>query len=344
MSPPHDLTLDVDLVSVILEFQGHYRDAKEKSMCQRMVEALIPEEQEIAARTSYTYWMIATTDGDCTASDATRKHMAMKEARRHLVGEGKNNYENAMKSLRETCKFRKDRKIDLLRLCFANNAAARACNQEDKELLSRWETLLDEEIEHQTTWVGGHDRDHRAILHRSSRSTTQLDEEAFNLLALYMAERAYACSEIYSKGREEKILLVLDYSNYQSDMVPPKAISLESIKMLQRIYPERAKKIFVLDPPLWLQIAYLLISPFLVKETRDKICVVAGKSQRVKKIGAFVDVEQATPVMLDNGKLRADVDVQQLLRRVPFHMQYDSHTPRIRVEHLCSDTVPEVSN
>jgi hypothetical protein len=107
MSPAQGLSIDADLVSEILEFQGNYRDAKEKAMCQRMVEALSPEEEEIAARTSYTYWMRATTDGGCPSKE-TRKRMAMKEARRHLVGEdGK--YENAMDSLRETCRFRKVR-------------------------------------------------------------------------------------------------------------------------------------------------------------------------------------------------------------------------------------------
>jgi hypothetical protein len=159
----------------------------------------------------------------------------------------------------------------LLRLCFANNAEARAGSEEDKELLSRWETLLKEEIEYHATWVGGHDLENRAILHRGSRSTAEVDEQSYNLLTWYMAERAFACSEINSKGREDQILVVLDYSNYQSDMVPPMSIIKESIKRLQQIYPERAKKVFVLDPPLWLQIAYLVVSPFLAKETRDKV-------------------------------------------------------------------------
>jgi hypothetical protein len=342
MSQPLEFTLDADLVSEILEFQGHYRDAEEKAMCQRMVEALSPEEQEIAARTSYTYWIVATTDGDCPASDATRKNMAMKEARRHLVGEG-NNYENAMKSLREKCKFHKDHKIDLLRLCFANNAAARVGSQEDLDLLSRWETLLKDEIECQTTWVGGHDREHRAICHRSSRSTAQVDEEAYSLMQLYMAERALACSEIYSKGREDQIIVVMDYGNYQSAMVPPTSLVKETITLLQQNYPERLKKAFVLNPPFWMKILYVLVSPFLVKDTRDKICMVAGKRQRVNKIGAFVDVEQATPVMLDDGKLGVEFDAQQLLRRVPFHMQYDLQQPKIKVENLSSVSVPEVA-
>ena len=72
------------------------------------------EEQELAAQTSYTYWLAVTNSNSnetceatesCSAEDA-RSRMAMREARRHLVAQG-GNYDRALSSIQDTCKFRK---------------------------------------------------------------------------------------------------------------------------------------------------------------------------------------------------------------------------------------------
>lgn len=76
-------------------------------MCERMVNELTQDEQETAARTSYTYWL-ATLSQEHPSLEI-RKRAAKKEARRHLVGE-RGNFDSVMARLRETCKFRKVRK------------------------------------------------------------------------------------------------------------------------------------------------------------------------------------------------------------------------------------------
>ncbi len=98
--------LDASLISQILNYAGPYTNEEEEHVCQRMVESLTVEEQEIAARTSYTYWLVSSREG-CPSEEA-RKRTAMKEARRHLVGEG-GSYGKAIQRLKETCAFRKVR-------------------------------------------------------------------------------------------------------------------------------------------------------------------------------------------------------------------------------------------
>lgn len=72
---------------------------------QKMVNELTEEEQELAARTSYAYWTASELKRAGCPSDDVRTRMAMREARRHLVGEG--NYDKGLIALRACCAFRK---------------------------------------------------------------------------------------------------------------------------------------------------------------------------------------------------------------------------------------------
>lgn len=76
-----------------------------------MVDELTKEEQEIAARTSYAYWFASELKQAGCPSDEVRLKMAMREARRHLVGEG--DFDKALAALRASCAYRKA-SIDIL--------------------------------------------------------------------------------------------------------------------------------------------------------------------------------------------------------------------------------------
>lgn len=75
------------------------------SRLQKMVNELTNEEQETAARTSYAYWTASELKQNGPPSDNVRIRMAMREARRHLVGEG--SYDKGLAALRACCEFRK---------------------------------------------------------------------------------------------------------------------------------------------------------------------------------------------------------------------------------------------
>lgn len=70
-----------------------------------MVNELTKEEQEIAARTSYAYWVASESKHAGCPSDDIRVKMAMREARRHLVGE--RCFDKGLAALRASCEFRK---------------------------------------------------------------------------------------------------------------------------------------------------------------------------------------------------------------------------------------------
>ena len=76
---------------------------------QLLVNELSDEDQEVAARTSYAYWYAATTMHktvkDCLSPNI-RRNMAMKEARRHLVGRG-GDYDGALAGLQGSVDYRK---------------------------------------------------------------------------------------------------------------------------------------------------------------------------------------------------------------------------------------------
>ena len=290
-------TVDAQEISEILEYPGPFRDDEEQEECRRLVEELSPEEQETAARTSYAYWRSSTS----SPSDAeVRIRSAMKEARRHLVGED-GDFDKALENLKNTCRFRqvrmrarhcserlpvialnsenllsfgvslKEYKVDLLRLCFGNAASVEPRDSDEKEFLLRSESLIEAELQRQTMYVRGQDRDNRAILHRSYRTSAESDQESYVLAMIYMAERAFACSEALTKGREEKIMCVFDYSGYSSWNSPPIETTKTSILLVQKNYPERAKKIVVLDAPFWMRGFYSIISLFLAEVTREKV-------------------------------------------------------------------------
>lgn len=92
------------------------------SCIQRMVvEELTEEEQELAANTSYAYWASVQLSRqpvkECPSASSvstelvdndTRIWMAMREARRHFVGEG-GHYENAVRRFKNALQWRKVR-------------------------------------------------------------------------------------------------------------------------------------------------------------------------------------------------------------------------------------------
>lgn len=161
--------------------------------------------------------------------------------------------------------------MDLLRLCFVENANDFITDEEDLHKLRRWESQLQQEMNRQGTWVSADGKNHQAILHRSSRSTAEVDEEAYHLLTFYATERALAITELLSKGRKEAGAVVLYFGNYQSENMPPLNVVRTSLTDLQMIYPERITNILVLDPPRWLRFTYGILSMFLSKHTRDKV-------------------------------------------------------------------------
>jgi hypothetical protein len=130
----HSSTLmpSVEVVERILQSEAPFRDNIQKEACQNLVHELTEEEQEMAACTSYAYWAATTTGGNTTTDmmssstafdrSAARNNMAMREARRHYVGQGEK-YEDALEKLREACHDRKVSRESSMSLFFETRQA-----------------------------------------------------------------------------------------------------------------------------------------------------------------------------------------------------------------------------
>jgi len=326
-------------------------------LVKRMVmDELTEDEQQIAARTSYAYWAWEQlhNDDDYDKDRSKCIRMAMREARRHYVGEH-GDYETALKRFKTTLKWRKERQVDLIRLCFAGSSAnfssttnsssmqtvAVELSEANAKVCFDFEQLIEADFRAQTMAVRGHDRENRPIIVKLCRRQpwNAVSEESFALAQLFVAERAVAASEFLSKGTAEKLSAIFDFGEYNSANSPPVMYLVNTIKMLQANYPERIGKALILDAPFWMRAVHQIIFPFLAKKTRDCISLLGGEASvslsnllpgstsladlREETVQTVVKPEQAMPFMLKNAKLTTQIDVDQQLRRVPFHELYD---------------------
>ena len=96
---------------------------------QRMViDDLTEEEQRIAACTSYAYWareqrhQQKQNNCDDVDDETKRVRMAMRAARRHYVGQNRD-YDSALERFKSTLQWRKEKQVDLIRLCYSSSSA-----------------------------------------------------------------------------------------------------------------------------------------------------------------------------------------------------------------------------
>ena len=200
-----------------------FQSKQEEQSCHDVLKSLSDEELELAACTSYTYFIARTTLSSFENYDrnVARTRMALRMVRRHLVAEN-GNVKLALKKLRETLKFRQEYKINDLR--------------------ERFCTLQTDVSSHpmiSSIAVCGYDNQNRAILVRIPVRFCSPSDESFLRVLLYQLERTIACTERKSIGRQEKIVVAIDYKNYEKGNIPPFHLLREFLSIFQNYYPER---------------------------------------------------------------------------------------------------------
>lgn len=237
----------------------------------------------------------------------------MREARRHLVGaDGKVGV--ALESLKRAVALRSEYQMDLVRTCFTRRATEESL---------RYCELIRKDLQNQTMAVIGHDRENRAILLKLGRSSSETDELGYTLSQLYMAERAMAASEMLSRGTQDEIIGVFDFSGYSSAHSPPLSVVRRTVSALQQMYPERLHRLIILDAPFWMRAFYKVIHPFLSSKTQGKIVMVSGDSEKQAALSVLINDDRSAPLLSLNGMLATDVDMERLLFEVPFHSLYE---------------------
>jgi CRAL/TRIO domain len=247
----------------------------------------------------------------------------------------------------------------LLRSCFSKQAdkseesfettgatmTAVSLTDEEVEICSKWERLIDRDVNVQTMAVRGHDKKKRAIVVKACRSIPwdTDDTEAglgFKMTQIYFAERAIAATEVMTLGRDDYLAAMFDFGAYESTNSPPARVMIATVKELQANYPERLGNAVVVGAPFWMQAVMKMLYPFMAEATRSKLHVLGSsplgslwatsKSPtadliREETIGAIVDGEQAMAFMLAEAKLTSEINVQRQLHDVPFFQLYDAN-------------------
>eukprot|EP00540_Astrosyne_radiata_P021175 CAMPEP_0116828324 /NCGR_PEP_ID=MMETSP0418-20121206/3595_1 /TAXON_ID=1158023 /ORGANISM="Astrosyne radiata, Strain 13vi08-1A" /LENGTH=327 /DNA_ID=CAMNT_0004457205 /DNA_START=158 /DNA_END=1141 /DNA_ORIENTATION=- len=312
-------SLPTALITEILAAPPAFHDSGQQEACERLVDELSEEDQEVAAETSYAYWVASVSDKDCLSPDV-RKRMVLKEALRHYVGEGQD-YDKALISLQGAIDYRKEYKTNLFRTCLLDDFPYD--NEEDAKLAAHYRQLIESDLPKQFIVIRGKDKEDHPIVLVSTRSTPDTDDEAYVMTRLHAVERVVAVAETVSRGKLEKVVTVLDFGDYKSGHSPPYNAIKQVVVLLQRKYPERLKRLIILDPPLWMRGLFFVIRPFLDPDTREKVFLVRGLDKKIEMFSGMIDKEQATSTLLPDGELTAPVDIQRYMHSVPFHCLYD---------------------
>ncbi|KAG7363900.1 CRAL/TRIO domain containing protein [Nitzschia inconspicua] len=318
-----------------------------------MIDQLSLEQQQVAAERNFSYWdwdrntnttsTTTATTNTTTTSMIFRKASAMQEALRHL--EGISTKEMALDLLKATIQFHMDHQTTRYRTCFHTPSSKERPNV-SVSLQQRIQT----EIKHnQLFLIRGHDKDGHAILfayprrqnenHNSSSGGATDDDDAFVDTIVYMMERACAATEYYTRGRKDKVVVVIDT---QGSVSPPSIQAAKRcVQILQTYYPGRLLQLVIWNPPFVLNALHKCIKPFLDPDTASKFVFCKGQGQiqhTMNQLFTLVssssqkhnnnnnnkehdnDNEDAAPLFWNV----SNVDFDVLLYKVPFYRAYDS--------------------
>ena len=309
-----------------------------------MVQSLTDEQKEQAANTSHAYFVLTmTSSSDDNNTDKHRQSkediqesMAMRMARRHLVAQ-KGNKTKAIEGMIETLRFRNEIGIDDLRRCMITMTPKdidghHGDDNDDTTDNNKLQRLREEVISgieaSDTVQLRGYDKEVRVLLVRKSSGTKPFDAsttdvDSFLKVQLYWVERAIACTERKSHGKQEKLNMCIDYNGYNRKNKPPISMLRALITTLQTHYPERLHYWIAIDPPFILNTIWKIVSFFVDPITKEKVKFVSGDEAKIEMIGPYIDIDQAMPFLLPGGKQTEPVNLRRMLYEIPFDHAYN---------------------
>lgn len=288
----------------------------EKELCEGLVRSLSSEEQEQAACTSYAYY-VSLKDPEISSEDY-RFNMAMRFARRHLVAE-KGDTKLALSKMKETLIWREENHINDLRLCYESEI-----DDSIKERMEKFRDQVENEYKLQESYVSGFDKQKRAILvkmHRTSPNSVSADHV---IHTVYLVERAIACTEIASEGKEEMILSFCDFEKYSRVNIPSSSETRKTFQVLQDYYPERLEHHVIIWvsggglSKLLIKAVWKIVKVFLDQKTRDKVRFIFDEKNRNTFMEERVDKNEAMPFMVTGGTQPTSFPMKKFLEGVPF--------------------------
>mmetsp|Transcript_17950 Transcript_17950/g.24709 ORF Transcript_17950/g.24709 Transcript_17950/m.24709 type:complete len:283 (-) Transcript_17950:214-1062(-) len=280
-----------------------------------MVSYLNEEEREAAARSSYRYFTLSTSEANRKPTIEEKNKAACAMARRHLIAE-KGYKQKAFRKMKATIRHRKEMKIDALRRCFETDTS--------NSFYSELRTSLEEELSTGKMIIRGYDKENRALFNYFPRLKNSEHEVNFLRIHYYMLERALACTERASDGSQEKIVVLVDYNGYKGAIHdPPLKLTKKMIVALNEHYPERLFCVYLINAPLLFRTFWALIKPFLDPVTKKKFRFVTGDKERGTVFADKISADQAMPFVLPCGKMNSPIDPKKFFYDTPFDYAYD---------------------
>jgi len=290
-----------------------FTDKKEEKLCRKIIESLTAEELEEAGNTSFAYFISKEKN------NSHRAIIAFRLARKHLLAE-QLDLERAKLSLKNALKFRKERRVNDIRLAFHQPSDI---TPENKKLYKSFRKQLTSELSKQEAFVRGFDYQNRAIIVKKERTKTDADEESYVNTSLYMTERAIACTEYASRGKHDQVIVIEDYANYYQSNFPAISLMKESLGIIERNYPDAFAQIFLLDVPFYFRGIWYVLKPFLNPATVHRVQFVTGEQQKKDLLSPLISKDQAMPLIRPDGKLTSSVDMSLFLNG-PFYCDYEN--------------------
>ena len=144
-----------------------------------------------------------------------------------------------------------------------------------------YKKLLERENSTGKIYIRGYDKDGRALMYmRPGRENTAVEEDQMKHL-VWNLEKAIACTnrkskELGAKEPLEKVNLVIDYDGFTLTNAPSLSASLFTLDILQKHFPERMYRAYVLNPPFVFQAFWAVVKPFVDATTKEKIVFCTG--------------------------------------------------------------------
>lgn len=159
------------------------------------------------------------------------------------------------------------------------------CFEEDGDQEMR--DIIRKENETGKIYVRGFDKEGRVGMYMRPHHENTHNELNNMRHLVFNLERAVACTG--RKSGYEKVNLMIDYAGYRLRDTPPLSTSRYTLDILQKHYPERMFKAYVINPPIVFRTFWTIIKPFLDPVTKEKIVFCHGKAG-VEKISERFDL------------------------------------------------------
>jgi hypothetical protein len=307
-----------------IDEQSLFKSESEREACRKLVESLDDDLQVHAANTSYAFWYLTTLQqGEITVTEEDRMYAGMREARRHYAY-ANHDFKKALNNLTETCQYRKENNIDLLRTCFDPTHVY--LNADDEARGKEMAELVRLDMKKQFHILRGQDKYGQAVMIKYPRREANTTEAAYVMSQIYMAERSTAATEFLTRARHERSIAVYNYLGFDRSMSPAFPMQIAAATQLQKMYPERLQTLVFVEPPFWLKAVLGVLNPFLSDAITERIQWATGIGERDDVFAKLLgdDLWKATPLLRKDGRLTSPVSLEHFLVDVPFFGVYDS--------------------